>query len=201
MVRAKEWKKCLFCWSSKSMRLYGREGRSSLACLPMSWANADRWALKERTRYTDNTLICLGCSGKETAASVTKLLLLVMVTCNQGKICWDPLILRCVLYPHGNQHTRQSPWCHFVLICFTWVMQELACTGWNTFILILSHHQSCWIFFRKQCYRYRVFFILIAHTNACSHKVQYKPPFIQPDAFTWIFLFNLHNHLTKIKEV
>lgn len=102
MVRAKEWKKCLFCWSSKSMRLYGREGRSSLACLPTSWANADRWALKERTRCTDNTLICLGCSGKETAASVTKLLLLVMVTCNQGKICWDPLILRCVLYPHGN---------------------------------------------------------------------------------------------------
>ena len=167
------------------MRLYGREGRSSLACLPALWANADRWALKERTRCADNTLICLGCNGKETAASVTKLLLLVMVTCNQGKDLLRPIDSEVCSLPTWEHNIHMSV--SLVLFCPDLFHLGDARAGLYRVKYIYFDPKSSpklLDFFRRQCYRYRVFFILIAHTNACSHKVQYKPPFIQPDAFT-----------------
>ena len=100
----------------------------------------------------------------------------------------------------GTQHTHQSPWCHFVLICFTWVMLELACTRVKyIYFDPVKPSQNYWFFPESNVIGTEL--ILIAHNNTCSHNVQYKPPIIQPDAFTWNFPLNFHNYSTRTKEV
>lgn len=152
-VEQRNEKKCLLCWSSKSMRSYGGKAGHHWCVLPSLWANADRWALEEGTRCTNNTLICLGCNSKGIAANVIKLWLLVMVTCNQGKDLLRPIDSDVCSSPTWELsiHTSVS----LVLFCPRLFHLGGAKAGLysriNTFILImLNPHQSCWFFFRKQ---------------------------------------------------
>lgn len=135
------------------MRLYGREGRSSLPCLPRLWANADRRALKEGTRCTNNTLICLGCNAKEIAASVIKLWLLVMVTCNQGKDLLRPIDSEVCYLPTWELSVHMSVfWVSFYPDLFH--LGDARASLYRVKYIYFDHVKSSsklLVFCRKQC--------------------------------------------------